>query len=148
MCDAGRQELTSLYRLFSFGGRLLYIGITNNFTRRLSEHQSEKVWGRNIETIRVETFYCRRCAEEAEREAIILEQPQYNIAHNYDEPIMTSRWRTCLTCRMPTAPYEDSPEDKTWSWISAYRCARCGTHWSVSWNYPIGDQVMSEERLV
>ena len=148
MCEDGRKELTTLYRLYGFGDQLLYIGITNNFTRRLYQHQTEKAWGANIYASRHETFHCRGCAESAERLAIITEVPLHNKAHNYDDPIVTSRWRCCVQCRTPTAPYEDAPDDQSWSWLTAYQCVKCGTKWTASWNYPIGDQILFEERLV
>lgn len=67
-----------LYRFFGEGGRLLYVGISENLPTRLSQHRADKPWWHEVRSISVEHFPTRLDAEVAEREAIEREEPTYN----------------------------------------------------------------------
>lgn len=71
----------ALYRFFS-GHELLYIGITMDPGSRWATHRDEKTWWQQVDTITVETHPTRAAALDAERAAIITEQPRHNVVHN------------------------------------------------------------------
>jgi predicted GIY-YIG superfamily endonuclease len=87
--DANRRQLvaagqqTFLYRHFGWDGRLLYVGITNDYGRRCAEH-SEKWWWPQVDpsASTVQVFPNRLAALRAEKVAIRAERPVHNIAHN------------------------------------------------------------------
>jgi predicted GIY-YIG superfamily endonuclease len=72
----------SLYRLFDSKHQLLYVGISASAIARLSQHMSDKPWASEIAHVSVEHFETRGEAAEAEVEAIRIERPRYNVAHN------------------------------------------------------------------
>jgi DNA-binding XRE family transcriptional regulator len=68
----------ALYRMFNETGVLLYIGMTTNIGTRMVNHQFDKPWWSEVRTIRVTPYSNRTEAENAERGAIIAEQPLWN----------------------------------------------------------------------
>jgi hypothetical protein len=77
------KERTVLYRLYTAGMELLYIGVSSRVEHRLCcEHLVDKHWFTEVEVAKFEHFDLRWRAEEAERAAIIREAPLYNVAHN------------------------------------------------------------------
>jgi hypothetical protein len=78
--DARRlTEMHALYRMFDERDRLLYIGMTGDFGKRLGEH-SVKRWFPLVERITLEWLPNKAAARVAERRAIGTERPRYNIA--------------------------------------------------------------------
>ena len=77
---------TALYRHFDAEGRLLYVGITNNYARRSGEHAEDKPWWRDVARSEVERYPTRKAALEAEKRAIIAEHPLDNDQHNGANP--------------------------------------------------------------
>jgi predicted GIY-YIG superfamily endonuclease len=75
--------MTTLYRCFDADGRLLYVGISVT-TRRFGQHRNGKGWWRDVQRVELEHFKSRKTAERAERDAIRLERPAYNLSHNAD----------------------------------------------------------------
>jgi predicted GIY-YIG superfamily endonuclease len=73
---------SSLYRLFSISGELLYIGITIAFERRMYEHSRYTDWYADVDSYHTEQIIDRRDAMEAEEYAIKTERPIHNIRHN------------------------------------------------------------------
>jgi hypothetical protein len=73
-------DLTGLYRLFANDGALLYIGISNNVNRRLTEHSEDKAWWSEVDRSKTHvTWYdSREQAEIAELAAVRDEAPRYN----------------------------------------------------------------------
>lgn len=69
---------TALYRHYDADGQLLYVGITNNPTRRLAEHKSRAVWRNEIDHVEVKWIGSREEALSAEAEAIRSEGPVFN----------------------------------------------------------------------
>jgi len=67
-----------VYRFFDEQGRLLYIGATNCFPRRLREYAREKPWWGEVARIDIEYFRSLRAAQTAEVKAIKSEKPLYN----------------------------------------------------------------------
>lgn len=70
-----------LYRHFDATGRLLYIGITNSPLTRLSQHLRTSHWSDDIARMDIECYSSQALAKEAEKAAIELEAPPFNINH-------------------------------------------------------------------
>lgn len=71
-------DMHAVYRMFDDRGRLLYVGVTGNPSRRIKEH-SEKRWFPLVTSIRLEWFQTRAAAVLAESRAIQAERPRLNI---------------------------------------------------------------------
>lgn len=78
-------DSTVLYRLYG-GEGLLYIGIAHKVATRLVQHSQSKPWFDEVTSIFVERYRTRAEATEAERLAIIAEQPKFNVVHNGTNP--------------------------------------------------------------
>lgn len=74
--------MTSLYKHYDSTGKLLYVGIANNVIKRLGCHRHSSEWHDQIARIDVTHYPSRQSALNAEREAIKLENPPYNITHS------------------------------------------------------------------
>lgn len=74
---------TALYRFYDAVGQLLYVGITNNIPRRLGQHSDTKAWFHDTTNITVEHHATRTIALAAEKSAIQVEHPKYNLVHNH-----------------------------------------------------------------
>lgn len=72
--------ITTLYRLFDRRGMLLYVGVSSNPGRRITQHSGSKDWWSQVTTTTMEHFITRQMALDAERIAIITERPIHNIA--------------------------------------------------------------------
>ncbi|MEE3066548.1 MAG: type II toxin-antitoxin system prevent-host-death family antitoxin [Actinomycetota bacterium] len=70
--------MNTLYRFFNPAGQLLYVGIASNLARRLSQHERDKNWWREVSTVTVEHFESRDELADAEVKAIKSEGPLYN----------------------------------------------------------------------
>jgi predicted GIY-YIG superfamily endonuclease len=88
----------AVYRCFSEGGQLLYVGTTGNLGRRLAEH-AQKIWFLEVRGITLEWFPDEVRALAAERRAIFVERPKYNLAHK-NAPLRA----VPLPVRRPLAP--------------------------------------------
>ncbi len=90
-----------LYRLFDEGDRLLYVGITLSPADRFAAHRADKTWWNDVATIRLQHLPDRESLEEAEREAIQVEDPRYNrqrrlSARQQDEALANLRELTAI----------------------------------------------------
>jgi predicted GIY-YIG superfamily endonuclease len=70
-----------LYRHFDAEGALLYVGITVDMPRRGREHATTSEWFERAARTTFESFLTRGAALEAERTAVIVERPRYNIVY-------------------------------------------------------------------
>lgn len=61
---------------------LYYVGITDCWTRRMSQHRRDKDWFPEITTIKLKRIQGREAVEAAERKAIRSKRPLRNIQHN------------------------------------------------------------------
>lgn len=68
-----------IYRLLDASGRLLYVGISNDLTRRLREHAKEKSWWHEVRGHFHVPCADREDAQRQESLAIQTENPKYNI---------------------------------------------------------------------
>lgn len=73
---------TALYRFFDADGKLLYIGISDNYPLRLMHHGKDKPWWGEVKKFAAELLPTRQEAEEAEKVAIRSERPKYNKTHS------------------------------------------------------------------
>ena len=72
----------TLYRFFDESGALLYVGITGNPAKRLSQHRREKDWWDSVSRVEMQRFASREELEAAERAAVIAEKPLHNVVFN------------------------------------------------------------------
>lgn len=71
----------ALYRFFDAAGDLLYIGITNDPSKRFGRHASDKPWWEEVDRIDLERHPSREAVLAAEAAAIKTERPRYNVRH-------------------------------------------------------------------
>lgn len=76
--DAGQ----TLYCFYNRGGELLYVGVAENPFARWSRHAKDKPWFGEVSRFETEWFPDRDSVIAAERRAIKVESPKYNIIHN------------------------------------------------------------------
>ena len=70
-----------VYRLYATNGALLYVGISNDVERRLSEHARTKHWWCYVDSVQVEQYQDRSGALNREAFVIRSEQPIFNVLH-------------------------------------------------------------------
>ena len=70
---------TDLYRHWGPEGELFYIGISLSTVARYAQHKNCSHWTDQVERITIERFESREAALAAETQAIINENPKYNI---------------------------------------------------------------------
>lgn len=75
-----------LYRFYDIDSRLLYVGITKNPAARFQQHEQSKDWWDQVASITLEQHASRQALMDAERAAIIAEQPAYNVVHSVTNP--------------------------------------------------------------
>lgn len=68
-----------LYRCFSATGDLLYIGVTVDHRGRFAKHEAKSDWWVNVDRIELAYFPARHLALDAERSAILAENPIHNV---------------------------------------------------------------------
>ena len=73
-------ERHAVYRCYSDQGALLYIGTSGNLGRRMAAH-AEKVWFVQVRGVTLEWYADELAALNAERRAIHVEHPKYNVQH-------------------------------------------------------------------
>ena len=70
---------TDLYRHYDENDQLLYVGISLHAIVRLTEHKRNSGWAGSIRRVDITPYPTRAKAMKAEREAILAEQPLWNI---------------------------------------------------------------------
>jgi hypothetical protein len=73
-------ERYAVYRCFSDGGQLLYVGESGELGKRLAAHAG-KLWFTEVRGITLEWYADELDALNAERRAIHVEHPKYNVVH-------------------------------------------------------------------
>lgn len=71
-----------LYRFWDHNDNLLYVGITISPENRWKQHSKDKPWWSEVARITIEEHPNRKAVLNAERSAIIAENPRYNVVHN------------------------------------------------------------------
>lgn len=82
---------TTLYRFYDAHDRLLYVGISERGPERWKAHRKEKPWWTDVARTTTEHYGDRQAALDAERAAIIAEQPLHNVVHNRQRKVAGSR---------------------------------------------------------
>jgi predicted GIY-YIG superfamily endonuclease len=77
-----RDGITTVYRMFDYQNKLLYVGISNRVDMRIEQHRATKEWFWRVDRITTMTYPNRQAALDAEKFAIKTEKPIYNIVHN------------------------------------------------------------------
>lgn len=97
-----------LYRMFDTEDRLLYVGITMSPQLRLRDHRIQKTWFSEVARITLEHFGSREELEGAERSAVRMESPRYNVVrYSSDRPRdKTAPRRRRFTLRATPVPSE------------------------------------------
>lgn len=72
----------TLYRCYGADGSLLYIGITNDFDRRMRNHRNKSRWFGLVDRTEEQKVIGRYTAQHLEERAIKAEKPAYNRQHN------------------------------------------------------------------
>ena len=75
---------TALYRHFDLGGRLLYVGISDQLAKRGAAHAAQSDWHIHVASTAAEWFDSRDEALVAEARAIVTERPLHNGTWNAD----------------------------------------------------------------
>lgn len=75
------KKKTTLYRYFDENGKLLYVGITGDNTKRQSQHRRSSFWFGQIASATFEHYETREEALDAESIAIEKEKPAHNQHH-------------------------------------------------------------------
>jgi predicted GIY-YIG superfamily endonuclease len=83
--------ITFVYRLYNDANELLYIGMSGRVLSRIENHKQSKPWRHEIATVRAVRFPNRGAARKAEREAIRLENPKYNVMHKAPEALLLDK---------------------------------------------------------
>jgi len=71
-----------LYRHFDKDGVLLYVGVSLSVVQRLAQHRDHAHWFERITRVEMQASASRDEALAAERAAIQLERPLFNIQHS------------------------------------------------------------------
>lgn len=79
-------ERYAVYRCYADGGQLLYIGETGELGTRLASH-AQKLWFTQVRGITLEWYADELDALNAERRAIHVEHPKYNIVHRHSSAV-------------------------------------------------------------
>ncbi len=67
-----------VYRYFCKDEGLLYVGITNDMSRRAAQHAKSAEWWSLVSRVSVQEFDDEKSAREHERKAIAFEFPKFN----------------------------------------------------------------------
>lgn len=80
---------TALYRHYNSASELLYVGISLSATYRFKQHQRSAQWIADAVRMETQWFATRKEAEAAERSAIKIENPKFNVAHTIEKNTAT-----------------------------------------------------------
>jgi hypothetical protein len=129
----------TLYRFYAKDGQLLYVGVTMNPPDRFKDHRHQKEWWPMVSGITMETYDSRAAVLDAERRAIKIEHPKYNVQHNGRKPAATSEPTTrqliwmCEACHRPIA----SGEGYVWvSWKEVHDAELAIKEWNATIDGP------------
>jgi predicted GIY-YIG superfamily endonuclease len=96
-------EVTYLYQSACPHGALLYVGITSNYKRRLSEHASHSGWWSEASLITVRSYPTRAAALRAETWIIKNEHPVWNIHGRVDKFPIGEEYEALVVTALPGA---------------------------------------------
>lgn len=67
-----------VYRCYDAGGRLIYVGSTQDLGQRMRDHNARAWWAGQVTSVQARPYPSRPEALAAEREAIRTENPRWN----------------------------------------------------------------------
>lgn len=70
-----------LYRVYDAKDRLLYVGASSNFPRRIREHEETQSWWSDAVTVKLERVDTWEHLLQMEETAIVVERPIHNVVH-------------------------------------------------------------------
>ena len=91
--DMRRKTVYFVYRQYDRTGKPLYFGCTSMPKVRFAAHRSQSPWYRRIAKVRMESYFSKAEAYLAEREAILQEQPCYNVFDRTDKRAKKERFQ-------------------------------------------------------
>lgn len=83
MSSSQSQRPAHLYRCFGSDGTLLYIGVSSDHRQRFASHEKHSEWWTQVDRIELTHFALRPDALDAERAAIVAENPVHNVRRNF-----------------------------------------------------------------
>ena len=86
---------TALYRLYGANDQLLYIGASGNLETRWKTHAKERLWWPEVARRELTWYDTRAEATRAEKRAIEVERPKYNILHTPRHAAVSERRLIC-----------------------------------------------------
>jgi hypothetical protein len=136
-----------VYRLLGLDNEsLLYIGYTLNIGQRLEGHAKTKYWFWQVGAVEFRYFSSKLSAQNYEKNQIRECAPMYNVTHNRQRE-HRSRWPTTwhasecpFSCGFQD-PWDDNPDEKSLTWVTAHKCQICGAEWHQSWEFPSGEPI-------
>lgn len=96
----GNVERYAVYRCYSDAGELLYVGESGDLGKRLAAH-AQKTWFLQVRGITLEWHIEEIDALNAERRAIHVEHPRYNIVHRNSASLQSVKPRPSAQSRPP-----------------------------------------------
>ena len=85
-----RNGPTDVYQVWDDEWNVLYVGISDNAFRRLSEHARSSQWWPRADFLRIDRYQDRWSARKTEAVVIALDEPLFNIAQ--DESAFDAGW--------------------------------------------------------
>lgn len=96
----GNVERYAVYRCYSDAGELLYVGESGELGKRLAAH-AQKAWFLQVRGITLEWHIDELDALNAERRAIHVEHPKYNVVHRNSAVLQSVKPRPPVQPRPP-----------------------------------------------
>lgn len=97
-------ERYAVYRCYADDGQLLYVGETGELGTRLASH-AQKLWFTQVRGITLEWYIDELDALNAERRAIHVEHPKYNVIHRNSTALQAP-----APARPPAPPRRSAPK--------------------------------------
>jgi hypothetical protein len=115
--------------MYSAGGDLVYVGVTNHLPKRLTQHRNDKPWWSVVTDVRIQHFDSRDEASAAEAVAIKDEDPLYNIAPGPRGDMKTRRQEVkAARAAAAAARAADLRERGVYEWnLKCHNCRRFGS---------------------
>lgn len=112
-----------LYRAIDADKKLLYVGISNDWTRRLHQHEKNSLWFELTDHVKIERFETREAVTEAERLAIETEKPIYNKMFNREYESLQNHFAKLKDWFWDKAVDCEGHEDLIWSMRKSFNHA-------------------------
>ena len=105
-----------LYRFYDEADQLLYIGITADPGARMVAHSHRKTWWSQVRSIKMQNFPNQMQLIRAERQAIKVENPLFNVVHSPRRQRRRRGWGSTATAS-PAQADQPSAQEQYWDWL-------------------------------